>query len=60
MKNTQGKIAKKVFATTNGYGRLTKGKSYRVIYPSTDGNKYIFVLDETNCINGYHIRNFKI
>lgn len=48
----------KVVAKTTGYGRLKVGKEYAVVHAATKGTKYIFVLDETNNINGYHIRNF--
>lgn len=58
MKNKEAKVAVKVVAKTTGYGRLKVGKTYKVLSPYNDGSKYIFVLDETNDINGYHIRNF--
>lgn len=48
-----------VIAKNQKNGRLVKNKKYKVIYPATYGTKYIFVLDETNNVNGYHIRNFK-
>jgi hypothetical protein len=59
MKNEEAKTANHVTAATSGHGRLKKGKTYYVHYQSTDDTKYLFVLDETNNINGYHIRNFQ-
>jgi hypothetical protein len=56
MKIKTAKEVTTVKAKSTGYGRLTPGRSYEVWYP---GNRYVFVLDDTNNVNGYHIRNFE-
>lgn len=59
MELKHAKNAVRVVAKTTGYGRLKKDKGYAVIHTATLGNKFVFVLDETGNVNGYHIRNFR-
>jgi hypothetical protein len=58
MKLREAKFLKLVVAKTTGYGRLTKGKMYYILFGATKGDPYVTVKDDTGFLSSYHIRNF--